>query len=69
MWKQDFYNYGVVTFSGSEIKVYSDRWNYTRIFCNRPINDVYWAGGSLIVWLSDGTRRRYVNNMNYEVIR
>lgn len=66
MWATDYINYGAIETSGSEIRVYKDRWTYTRVQCPRPVERAYWAGFNLIVSLSGGETRRYFDNWTYE---
>lgn len=68
-WDSKFVNFGVVTISGKNVKVFSDKYSSITISVGKEISNVSWAGGELNVTLSDGTVRRYKDKYSYQTIR
>jgi len=61
-------NYGVLKVDGTNVKLYKNVSNYESVYVGQPIDRAVWAGTTLVVYLQNGTTRRYKDRSNYETI-
>lgn len=68
-WHPIYENYGVIRTERTQVRVYKDPYNYSTVHVGDPIERALWANGYLLVHLSNGIVRRYLDSINYEIIR
>jgi hypothetical protein len=59
-------NYGVIKIDGSTVKLYRATYTYENLYVGRPVDRAVWMGNALVVYLQDGTTRRYSDWNNYQ---
>ncbi len=67
-WDSRFVDYGVVKVVDKKVKVYYGQVDYYEINVGHPINNANWSGSSVVVHLSDGSVRKYRNQVDYDKI-
>lgn len=58
-------NFGVVKLDGRTVKVYETQTQYANINTDKQVSDARWGGDAVIVYLTDGSVRRYVSQSQY----
>jgi hypothetical protein len=61
-------NFGVLKVEKNIVKLFESKAQYSTLSVGQPIEDVRWAGDSIVIRLMDGKVRRYTTLSQYVTI-
>ena len=64
-----YLNFGVLEVCKNTVKVFESNIRHATITLNREVMDARWAGENIVVYLKDGSVRKYTSLSQYQNIR